>query len=145
MICRLIQATLGLDRSIVNLVSAQPHTPLGAAHTAVYLGAFSVPRFHQLLLVSFLQLSSGDTLPTAPSPQQAVDYTQPLLSLSALQQCQRRLSVVIAAYLSPKPFFKERGCRPSEVKGLLRQSLIRSIPPLSLRNGHALDFFHSAL
>jgi hypothetical protein len=86
--------------------SGQRHTPLSAAHTAGCPGAVSAPVHHSALPLSFPQRLSGDRSPTAPSPQQAVDYTLPRRSLSAPHQCQHTLSVVVAASPPPKPFLR---------------------------------------
>src|SRR5918999_1724675 len=55
------------------LVSSPPHTQRTAGHTAGY-PVFAA--LHQLPEMSFLQLSSRDRLPRAPSRQQGVDYRQ---------------------------------------------------------------------
>jgi hypothetical protein len=49
--------------------------------------------------MSFPQLSSADKRLAAPTHQQAIDYTLLHRSLSAIQQYQHRLSLVVAAYL----------------------------------------------
>src|SRR5918999_999890 len=73
---------------------AQLHTPRSVGHTAGY--PVSAPPV--LAVVPCPLPLSRDRFPTAPSLQQAADYKLLRRSLSALQQSQRRLSGVIAAY-----------------------------------------------
>jgi hypothetical protein len=121
-------------------VSDQQHTLLTVAHTVVCLGVVSASALHQIPSVPSPQQLSSDKPPTAPTPQQAADYTQLLLSVSAPHQSQHNLFLVIAAYPPPKLLFSRKGAHaplPSRVSASLR-----SIPLLSLRNGQALDCIH---
>jgi hypothetical protein len=76
-----------LSSLLTALASSQAHTQRTAAHTA---GCPVFAALRQLPGSSFPQLSSADRPPTAPSPQQAVDYRLLRQSLSALPQHQRR-------------------------------------------------------
>src|ERR671914_645255 len=69
------------------LVSFPRHNPRTAAHTAGCPGAVSAPP-----AVPFPQPTSGGRSPTAPTRQQAVDYTKLLVSPSVPRQYQRRPS-----------------------------------------------------
>jgi hypothetical protein len=82
--------------------SGQQHTQLTAGHSAGCPRSVGPALHPRVALLSFPQVLSTELLPTAPTPQQAADYTFLLRSPSALQQCRRRLSLVIAAYLPPK-------------------------------------------
>jgi hypothetical protein len=140
------------------LAASPRHTPRSAAHTAVCPRSVCAAGHHWVALLPFPQLSSAGRFPTAPTPQQAADYTQLRRSLSALPQRLRTLPVVVAAYCHSKALFfsvyevfsktarhghKQRKGAAAPQKSRVSASL-RSIPPLSLRNGQALDFFHPA-
>src|SRR5918992_2455773 len=114
------------------------HTARTAGHIAGY--PVSVPQFPAV--VPSPRLSSVDRLPAAPNPQQAAHYRLLRRSLSALQQYQRRLSGVVAAYSTPNVSFSRKGAHAPQNSRV--SAALRSNPPLSLRIGQALDFFHPA-
>jgi hypothetical protein len=129
--------------------SGQRHSQLTAAHTAGYLGAVCAAVHHWVALLSSPQPLSVDRPPTVPIHQQATDYTFLLRSLSELPQCRHTLSAVVAASLSStllsQSVVYQQGRKGAAAPQKSRVcASLRSLPPLSLRNGQALDFFHPA-